>query len=70
MRYTLFAKLVHDEFGQAQGEWILHSHVLAAHGKTANELVEDGEDLKQVWETLCDDFRIPAERRLGQDTDK
>lgn len=58
---------VHDEFGDAKGEWILHSHVLEGLGHTANELIESGEDLTRVWEALCQDFRIPPERRLGKD---
>lgn len=67
MRLSEFRQLVEDEFGDVKGEWIAHSHVLGSFGLTANDAVESGKDLREVWEQLCNDFGIPDERRLGVD---
>lgn len=67
MRLSEFRQLIADEFGQTKGEWIAHSHVLGKLGVTVNAAVENGEDLREVWIQLCDDFSIPEERRLGSD---
>lgn len=64
---TEFHQLVVDEFGESEGKWIVHSHVLAGLGGTAEELMETGEDLRKIWRGLCDDFDVPEERRLGRD---
>lgn len=67
MRLTEFTQLIVDEFGDAEGRWIAHSHVLAGFGGTPDELIEGGMDPRQVWEQLCEDFDIPEGRRLGVD---
>ncbi|MDO5098048.1 MAG: DUF3046 domain-containing protein [Corynebacterium sp.] len=67
MRLTQFQKLITDEFGDQYGAWIVHSHVVSGTGKTPNVLIEEGMDPAEVWEKMCDDFQIPAERRLGND---
>ncbi len=67
MRLSEFRQLVEDEFGDIRGEWITHSHVLGSFGKTADDAIESGEDLREVWIQLCDDFGVREERRLGID---
>lgn len=70
MRLTEFHQLIADEFGRREGEWIAHSHVLTvADGSsgTAEELIDAGVDPGEVWRSLCDDFDVPEERRLGVD---
>lgn len=67
MRLSEFRQLIEDEFGEVRGEWIAHSHALATFGMTADEAVESGADLRQVWLQLCVDFDVPEERRLGRD---
>lgn len=67
MRLSEFERLVEDEFGAAKGEWITHSHVLGTFGVTAEVAVAGGEDLREVWLQLCEDFSVPQERRLGTD---
>lgn len=67
MRLTEFHQLITDEFGKVQGNWIVHSHVLAGFGRTPEQLIEDGADLRKVWLQLCDDFDVPDGRRLGLD---
>ncbi|MFI5503998.1 DUF3046 domain-containing protein [Corynebacterium kutscheri] len=67
MRLTEFQQLVDDEFGQAKGQWLLHSHVLSTHGATPDELIESGIDPRDVWWALCEEFQIPPECQLGRD---
>lgn len=67
MRLTEFHQLVTDEFGDAKGSWILHSHVLEGLGDTAGNLLDGGVDPRRIWRGLCDDFSVPEERRLGRD---
>lgn len=67
MRLTEFHQLIEDEFGRAAGRHIIHSHVLASHGSTAEELIDAGADLREVWWEICRDFDVPEDRRLGRD---
>lgn len=67
MRLTEYHQLIVDEFGESEGKWISHSHVLAKLGGTADELIERGVDPRDVWLELCEDFEVPEERRLGVD---
>lgn len=67
MRLTEYAQLMADEFGDSEGKWISHSHVVAQYGQTPNQLIERGVDPGKVWEALCNDFDVPEERRLGVD---
>ncbi|WP_238582086.1 DUF3046 domain-containing protein [Corynebacterium diphtheriae] len=46
-----------------KGAWIVHSHVLSRTGKTVEDSIEHEIDLRQVWFDLCDDFKIPEQRR-------
>ncbi|HEY6797840.1 MAG TPA: DUF3046 domain-containing protein [Kineosporiaceae bacterium] len=58
--------LVNDEFGSAQGRVLVRDHVIGALGhRTAAQALEAGEEPRDVWFALCDDLRVPAERRLG-----
>ncbi|GAB3941341.1 DUF3046 domain-containing protein [Corynebacterium tapiri] len=67
MRLTEFTRLLEDEFGATRGAWIAHSHVVAALGGTANELIDAGVSPRDVWRELCRDFDVPEERQLGID---
>ena len=67
MRRTEFDRLVEGEFGDSFGAWIGSSHVLSRLGGTAEGLIEQGADLREVWLALCDDFEVPQDRRLGED---
>ncbi|CAB0556198.1 hypothetical protein CIP107534_01447 [Corynebacterium diphtheriae] len=63
MRLTAFYQKLEEEFGQMKGAWIVHSHVLSRTGKTIEDSIEHEIDLRQVWFDLCDDFKIPEQRR-------
>ncbi|QCB28645.1 DUF3046 domain-containing protein [Corynebacterium endometrii] len=67
MRLTEYHELISNEFGDSEGKWISHSHVLAMLGDTGDALIERGVDPRIVWEALCEDFDVPLERRLGVD---
>lgn len=67
MRRTEFDRLVAGEFGDSFGGWIASTHVLTNLGDTPSGLIERGEDLRQIWLALCDDFDVPSSRRLGED---
>ena len=67
MRLTEYHQLIVDEFGESKGKWISHSHVLPDLGATPDELIERDVDPRRVWLSLCDDFDVPKERRLGVD---
>ncbi|AHI03265.1 DUF3046 domain-containing protein [Corynebacterium falsenii] len=67
MRRTEFDRLVDGEFGSSFSAWIGDTHVLSELGDTAENLIERGVDPRDVWLALCDDFDVPAERRLGED---
>lgn len=67
MQLARFYEMVADEFGSPQGEWLLHSHVLAQLGGTPEELIEQGVSLKEIWRELCRDFEVPPERFYGRD---
>lgn len=67
MSRSEFDSAVRWEFGDASGSWIVSSHVLSAYGATARELLDAGREPRDVWEGLCDDFEVPAHRRLGED---
>ena len=53
MRLTEYHQLIVDEFGESEGKWISHSHVLAKYGETADELIERGVDPSEVWEACA-----------------
>ncbi|WJZ02913.1 DUF3046 domain-containing protein [Corynebacterium freiburgense] len=67
MQIAKFYDLVHNEFGESNGEWLLRSHIIEEFGTTAKDLLEQGYDLRKVWWALCRDFDVPKERWLGED---
>ncbi|PFG28546.1 Protein of uncharacterised function (DUF3046) [Corynebacterium renale] len=67
MRLAEFFQLIEDEFGTVKADFVYHSHFLAGLGGTAEQLIDDGVDPNRVWGQLCDDFEVPADRRLGRD---
>lgn len=67
MRIAKFFDLVHYEFGESNGDWLVRTHVIGGLGATAKELMERGVDLREIWWGLCRDFDVPQERWLGED---
>lgn len=67
MRRTEFDRLVEAEFQGAFAGWIQSTHVLPRFGATAEELIDRGVNLRDVWLALCEEFDVPEARRLGPD---
>ncbi|MDO5075723.1 DUF3046 domain-containing protein [Corynebacterium sp.] len=67
MRIATFFELVHNEFGESNGDWLVRTHVIESFQATAKELMDQGEDLREIWWGLCRDFDVPEERWLGED---
>ncbi len=52
------------EFGEVYADSVAKDHVLSAlGGRTVNQALADGEDVKVVWRAVCEAFKIPERRR-------
>ncbi|MGN5239870.1 MULTISPECIES: DUF3046 domain-containing protein [unclassified Rhodococcus (in: high G+C Gram-positive bacteria)] len=64
MRLTEFHEMVRDEFGQVYGDALLRDHILLElGGRTAEQAIEAGQEPREVWRALCEEFDVPAVRR-------
>ncbi len=64
VRLTEFHEMVRDEFGQMHGDALLRDHVLLElGGRTAAEAIEAGQEPREVWRALCEEFDVPPARR-------
>jgi hypothetical protein len=53
-----------EQFGDVYAESVAKDHVIAAlGGRTVNQALADGEDVKVVWRAVCDAFRVPERLR-------
>lgn len=69
VRLSEFDVLVVAEFGRARGDAIVADHVLQRlQGRTAGAALEAGEEPREVWLALCEEFDVPPERTFGPDT--
>lgn len=69
VRLSEFDVLVVAEFGRARGDAIVADHVLQRlRGLTAAAALEAGDEPRDIWLALCQEFDVPAERRFGPDT--
>ncbi len=68
MRSSEFWELVDGEFGRAHGRTLIRDHVLFRLGnRTAEQAIDDGESVREVWFALCDALDVPESRRWGQE---
>jgi hypothetical protein len=59
---------MHDEFGEMRAGSLARDHVFAElGGRSAEQAIEAGIDLKRVWQVICEAYDVPEERRLGRD---
>ncbi|NIJ11208.1 hypothetical protein FHU38_001552 [Saccharomonospora amisosensis] len=64
MRITVFRRLMAEEFGQTRAETLARDHVLSGlGGRTIEQALADGVPAKEIWQQVCGEFDIPAERR-------
>jgi Protein of unknown function (DUF3046) len=56
----MFWERMRAQFGEAYAESVAQDYVLAGMGgRTVNQALADGEDVKRVWLAVCDAFRLP-----------
>ena len=64
MRLTVFWGLMREQFGEAYAASVAQDHVLAGvGGRTVNQALADGEDVKLVWRAVCAAFPVPERLR-------
>ncbi|MDO5493953.1 MAG: DUF3046 domain-containing protein [Nesterenkonia sp.] len=67
MRLSRFWNLMEGEFGASYAHVLADTLVLSAHQLTARQALDSGVAPREVWDAVCDQQEIPAERRLGED---
>jgi hypothetical protein len=64
VRLTEFWRLMADQFGSSYAPSVAQDHVLyGLGGVTVSDALERGDDPKWVWQVVCDEFEVPANRR-------
>jgi Protein of unknown function (DUF3046) len=64
MRLTTFWERMRAQFGEAYASSVAADHVIAElGGRTVNQALADGEDVKTVWRAVCAAFDIPERLR-------
>lgn len=68
MKLSEFWRAVEHEFGVAYGRHLVRDVVPGDFGDlTAQEALDAGADVREVWLALCRVQEVPAERQLGPD---
>lgn len=68
MKLSEFWRAVEHEFGVVYGRHLVRDVVPGDFGDlTAQEALDAGADVREVWLTLCRVQEVPAERQLGPD---
>lgn len=61
---TEFRARMDRQFGSGYAESVARDHVVAAlGGRTVQQALEYGEDPKDVWGAVCEEFELPARER-------
>ncbi|MFN3600383.1 MAG: DUF3046 domain-containing protein [Dietzia sp.] len=64
MTLTEFRARAVEAFGDLRADHLVRSHHLAAFGgRTADEAIDAGASVKQVWSALCAEFEVPDSLR-------
>jgi hypothetical protein len=64
VRQTDFWGRMRRSFGETYADSLARDHVLAAlSGRTIEQALADGEDVKTVWRAVCAEFEVPARER-------
>jgi len=64
VRLTVFWAKMREQFGDVYAQSVAQDHVLAdLGGRTVNQALADGEDVKVVWRAVCEAFRVPERQR-------
>ena len=53
-----------EQFGDVYAQSVAQDYVLAdLGGRTVNQALADGEEVKVVWRAVCEAFRVPERLR-------
>jgi hypothetical protein len=64
VRLTAFWERMRAQFGETYADSVAKDHVLASlGGRTVNQALADGEDVKLVWRAVCEAFKVPERLR-------
>lgn len=64
MRLTDFWQRMDEQFGSAYAQSVAKDFVLATlGGRTAQQALADGEDVKVIWQAICAAFPVPERLR-------
>lgn len=67
MRLSQFWQLMEDEFGPTYAHVLAGQLVISSFQQTAEQALASGVRPRQVWEAVCEQQDVPAERRWGKD---
>ncbi len=67
MRESRFWFLMEGEFGANYAHVLADSLVLSQYQLTVKSSLEAGVSPRDVWDAVCEQQDVPAERRLGRD---
>jgi hypothetical protein len=63
VQLTTFWERMRAQFGDAYAESVAKDHVLTVlGGRTVDQALADGEDVKVIWRAVCETFSIPERR--------
>lgn len=64
MRLTVFWERMNAQFGEVYARSVAQDYVLSGlGGRTVNRALADGEDVKKVWQAVCESFNVPDSLR-------
>ena len=64
VRLTVFWERMREHFGEVYAQSVAQDYVLAdLGGRTVNQALADGEEVKVVWRAVCEAFRVPERLR-------
>jgi hypothetical protein len=64
MRITDFRRMMVDEFGPGRASTLSKDHVFSGlGGHTVEQALAAGVPTKEIWQAVCAEFEVPAERR-------
>jgi hypothetical protein len=64
VRLTDFWERMRRSFGDSYADSLARDHVLSGlSGRTIEEALGEGEEVKTVWRAVCAEFEVPARER-------
>jgi hypothetical protein len=64
VRLTVFWDRMNSQFGEDYAASVAKDYVLAdLGGRTVNQALADGQDVKVIWKAVCEAFDVPGSLR-------